>query len=210
MIIHVTLPLVAEHGAAVTTNQIAAAAGIGEATIFRVFSDKQELIDACVAEALRPDAVLDVIRSIPLERPLPARLHEAATALEAHLDRMSRVMGAMHASGHGERHRPARSGTGPRAAGPSRADSMAETRAAVAELFAPEEEHLRLPREQLAAVLLDVLFARRRRPSAEGEEPLCLASLIQLFLHGALSKAELPPVDTAGGEPRRTAQTGNG
>ena len=51
MIVAAALPLVAEYGAAVTTSQIARAAGIGEATIFRAFKDKDEVLDACVAEA---------------------------------------------------------------------------------------------------------------------------------------------------------------
>ncbi|CAM5283250.1 Inositol 2-dehydrogenase/D-chiro-inositol 3-dehydrogenase [Streptomyces griseoloalbus] len=38
-----------------TTAKIARAAGIGEGTIFRVFADKEELLQACVAEALSPD-----------------------------------------------------------------------------------------------------------------------------------------------------------
>ena len=55
MIVAAALPLVAEYGAAVTTSQVASAAGIGEATIFRAFADKEELLDACMIEAMRPD-----------------------------------------------------------------------------------------------------------------------------------------------------------
>ncbi|HEY9523273.1 MAG TPA: helix-turn-helix domain-containing protein [Thermopolyspora sp.] len=101
MIVASTLPLVAEHGAAVTTRQIARAAGIGEATIFRVFTDKNELIDACVAEALRPDALLAALAEIPLEQPVAARLTEAAGCMQAHLSRLGSVVGALHATGHG-------------------------------------------------------------------------------------------------------------
>lgn len=50
MIVRAALPLVIEHGSAVTTRQIARAAGIGEGTIFRVFADKDELLEACVSE----------------------------------------------------------------------------------------------------------------------------------------------------------------
>lgn len=53
MIVAAALPLLVEHGAVVSTAQIAKAAGIGEATIFRSFADKNELLDACVAAALR-------------------------------------------------------------------------------------------------------------------------------------------------------------
>ncbi|MFF4122179.1 TetR family transcriptional regulator [Microbispora rosea] len=227
MIVHVTLPLVAEYGAAVKTSQIAAAAGIGEATIFRVFKDKDELLEACIAEALRPDNVVEAIRAIPLEISLHERLHEAAAAMEAHMDRMGRVLGAMHASGFrsGPRNRSDASGQPhqrddtsgqphqrddtsgqphqrgdasgqPRERG-GRVAGIAATRAALAELFAPEQPALRLPADQLAGVLLDLLFARSRRPDA-GSEPICVASLIELFLHGAFDQAK-PPAEFQGG-----------
>ncbi|MER5420166.1 TetR/AcrR family transcriptional regulator [Streptosporangium roseum] len=99
MIVRAALPLVAEYGAAVTTSQIARAAGIGEATIFRAFTDKDELLDACVVEALRPDHALAQLAAIPLDQPLAARLTEAADTLQAHTARIGTVLGALHASG---------------------------------------------------------------------------------------------------------------
>ncbi|MBD3145198.1 TetR family transcriptional regulator [Microbispora camponoti] len=221
MIVHVTLPLVAEYGAAVKTSQIAAAAGIGEATIFRVFKDKDELLEACIAETLRPDNVVESIRAIPLEISLHERLHEAAAAMQAHMDRMGRVLGAMHASGFrsgprnrgdasgqphqrgdaaGQPHQRGEESGQPRERGDAagqphgqggRTAGIAATRAALAELLAPEQPALRLPPDQLAGVLLDLLFARSRRPDADSE-PICLASLIELFLHGAFDHTKLP------------------
>ncbi|BCK69377.1 TetR family transcriptional regulator [Streptomyces libani subsp. rufus] len=99
MIVAAALPLVADYGAAVTTSQIARAAGIGEGTIFRAFKDKDELLDACVTEAVGTDHVLRELASISLDEPLAARLAEAAEALHAHVERMGTVVGALHASG---------------------------------------------------------------------------------------------------------------
>src|SRR5438477_10912799 len=99
MIVRAALPLVAEFGTAVTTQHVARAAGIGEATIFRVFADKDALLDACIAEALDSTHVLSELGSIPLDQPLAARLIEAVDALRGYLGRMGSVMGALHATG---------------------------------------------------------------------------------------------------------------
>lgn len=179
MIVAAALPLVAEHGTAVSTAQLARAAGIGEATIFRAFGDKDALIEACVAEALRPDNALDAIAEIPLGLPLSERLAEAFRELDAHLHRMGTVVGALHASGWlGGRPPPA-----PESAD-ARAVSMQATVDALAALMEPDAAALSLPVEQLAAVLLTQLFARHR-PIPGGE--LTVEQHIDLFLDGALA-----------------------
>jgi AcrR family transcriptional regulator len=106
MILQSALPLVAEYGSAVTTAQIARAAGIGEATVFRVYADKDELLQACIARALDPSNLLRQLHSIDLDLPVDERLVEAADALSAHLGRMGAVLGALHATGHHRRRPP--------------------------------------------------------------------------------------------------------
>ncbi|XVU26629.1 TetR/AcrR family transcriptional regulator [Actinoplanes sp. CA-054009] len=115
-IVSAALPLVAEHGGAVTTAQIARAAGIGEATIFRVFDDKDAVLQACVLRALDPANLLSQLHSIALDQPLADRLIEALDALNAHGRRIGAVIGALHASGLP--HRRSRPGAGdPNASG---------------------------------------------------------------------------------------------
>lgn len=63
MIVAAATPLVLEHGADVTTRQVADAVGIAEGTLFRAFADKQELLAAVI------DAALD---TAPLEAALDA------------------------------------------------------------------------------------------------------------------------------------------
>ncbi len=185
MIVAAALPLVAEHGAAVTTGQVARAAGIGEATIFRVFADKDELLDACMAEALRPDHVLEQLAAIPLDQPLIDRLVEAAEAMRAHMARIGTVISALHASGRPlERPSPPAHGAeGPRR--PDRDSSFKETRTALAELFEPERDSLRLPPERLAALFLAMVFSAARQPEGEPEPS---ADLVDVFVHGALTR----------------------
>lgn len=181
MIVAAALPLVAEHGTSVTTARIARAAGIGEATVFRVFADKDELLDACVAEAVRPDHALREIASVSLELPPAERLTEAADALAAHLARIGAVVGALHASGHraGSRRQEGRPAEG------SREASMAVLRDALAELLEPERDRLRLPPEQVAGAFLAMVF--NRSVSGAGDTAPSTADLADLLLNGALS-----------------------
>jgi hypothetical protein len=50
------------------------AAGIAEGTVFRVFTDKSELMRACVAEAFRTDRLCAEVGKIPADLPLPENL----------------------------------------------------------------------------------------------------------------------------------------
>ncbi|MGW5363996.1 TetR/AcrR family transcriptional regulator [Actinopolymorpha pittospori] len=199
MIIAAALPLVAEFGATVTTSQIARAAGIGEATIFRAFRDKEELMDACLAEAVRPDHAVTEITSIPLDQPLADRLVEAAEALSAHLDRMGATIGALHTSGHRSgdrrRERPV-AGAGEAAPGASREASITAIREAVTDLFEPDRETLRLPAEEAAAIFLGLLFMR---PRSGGSPQPSTEAIVQVFLYGALTDGTGAATTTATG-----------
>ncbi|QXJ26972.1 TetR/AcrR family transcriptional regulator [Actinomadura graeca] len=185
MIVRTALPLVAEHGTAVTTGQIARAAGIGEATVFRVFADKDELLDACVAEALRTDHVLAEIEAVPLDQPLRDRLAEAFSAIEAYLARIGTVLGALHATGRGQAPRP-RSHGPPGESG--RDAAMSRTRDALAALLEPDRDRLRLPAQQVAGLFMGLAFTRARPPAGPGTQGPSLEEYLDVFLHGALKE----------------------
>jgi AcrR family transcriptional regulator len=75
-IIDAVRPLLARYGESITTKQIAGAAGIAEGTIFRVFADKDELLDAVLDAALDQDHfeanLLTIDASLPFEEQLIA------------------------------------------------------------------------------------------------------------------------------------------
>ncbi|MEU6471063.1 TetR/AcrR family transcriptional regulator [Streptomyces massasporeus] len=178
MIIQTAIPLIAEYGATVTTAKIARAAGIGEGTIFRVFADKDELLQACVAKALSPEHAVRELDAIDVSQPLPDRLAEAAEALQAHLARMGAILGSL---GHGGGRHP---GT---VRGAGRAESTTRIRAALVELLEPDRAALRRPPEQIAALFFGLLFTQ---PRTEDEPDLTPRELVELFLHGALSGSD--------------------
>ena len=178
MIIQTAIPLIAEYGAAVTTAKVARAAGIGEGTIFRVFADKDELLQACLAEALSPEHAIRELGAIELSQPLADRLAEAAQVLQAHLSRMGAIAGSLHASGHrGGKHPGTVRGAG-------REESTTRIRAALADLLEPDKAALRRPPEQIAALFFGLLFTQ---PHMEDEPELTTQELVEVFLHGAIS-----------------------
>ena len=186
MIVQTALPLIAEHGYGVSTQQIARAAGIGEATIFRVFQDKDTLVRACVAEATRPDHLLRELASISTETPLEDRLAEAVDAMRGHMGRMGAVVGALHASG--QLRRSAEDEPPPQ---DSRRDSMDRTNAAIVELLEPDAERFRLPLETLASSLFMLVLAIGRVSQEEQDGALADSrAMVDLFLNGALLSSD--------------------
>ena len=159
------MPLVREHGSDVTTKAIAEAAGIAEGTIFRVFKDKEELLDAVVERAF------DTGR---LERQLAAIDPDAAARdPRAHRDPAAPApaRGRLAADGCDADGRPARPAT--RLARPPARPSR-HTRSAtsgscfhLARVFEPDAEHLTCTPEQAARLLRLITFS--------GSHPLDLA-----------------------------------
>jgi AcrR family transcriptional regulator len=202
MIVKAALPLVAERGAAVTTAQVARAAGIAEGTIFRVFPDKNALLGACIAEALDHRQIHAALASIELDQPLADRLIEAAEALAAHIGRIGAVLQALHGSGLPMHRPPPPAAAGPPAAAapsgsvtpsgtaastcvpPRDAEGWSELRALVIDLFEPDRERLRIGIDQAADMFISTV-AQPWRP--HGPPLLPIAVLVDVLLNGALA-----------------------
>src|SRR3954470_11169638 len=97
-IVAATLPLVLAHGSAVTTRQIAEAAGIAEGTIFRVFPDKESLVEAAIESALDPAPTDAALRAVDRGLPLEERLRVAVDVLQRRLAEVWRLLSAVGAA----------------------------------------------------------------------------------------------------------------
>ncbi len=187
MIIAAAMPLVAEFGAAVSTARVARAAGIGEATIFRVFADKDALLDACLATALDSSSVVVELRSISLDQPIARRLTEAAEAMRAHFDRIGAVIGALQSSGYrrprSRRGKDRRDDQDGDDSLPARDQSRQAMREAIDDLFGPDEGRLRLPVRTLTDTFLSLLFGRNSAFPGSTES---VEQLVELFVYGAV------------------------
>src|ERR1041384_328172 len=85
-ILDALIPLLVEKGGAVTTKEMAQAAGIAEGTIFRVFPDKASLLFAAAEEAINPAGGQEAFEAAMAEEDdLRERIVVAATRI---LERM--------------------------------------------------------------------------------------------------------------------------
>ncbi len=179
-IVSATLPLLFEHGANVTTSQIAKAAGIAEGTVFRAFKDKQELIRTCVHNVLAIDSELELIEHARQAGTLAERLSWAISAVSGYLDRMWKLVSVLRDSGYDphDPHDGKREHKGP----PAEMQRLAEH---VASLFGPDDD-LRVDPSLAARLLLGLVFTNRMHGKGFGDSTADTEQLVELFLHGVL------------------------
>jgi AcrR family transcriptional regulator len=179
-IIEAALPLVTEHGANVTTRQIAQAAEIAEGTVFRVFADKEELLHACVSEVFRTDHLRAQIEKVPTERDVEGRLVEAALLFSAHFARLGKLMQTLAHTGY-DVHRvgPKRDSDGP-------VEFMRDLVEAINGLLEPDEQRFAVPIDDLARMLLGLVMSLRFDPHADEDKRARIVQRVDILLHGAL------------------------
>jgi AcrR family transcriptional regulator len=174
-IVAAALPLLAERGTAVTTRELAEAAGIAEGTIFRVFADKGELVAAALEVAFDPTPTVVALGAVPRQLRLEERLERAAEILLLRAAGLWRLMSAA-----GICLSPAQR---ERLLGRDRPPDLE----ALAALLEPDRDRLRL--EPVAAArLLRGLVLAGNHPALVGGRPLPLGELVSFFLDGVRAR----------------------
>ena len=170
-----TLPLITKYGTAVSTRQIAEAAGIAEGTIFRAFPDKESLVDACVEAAFDPVPAVKELLDIDIALPLAERVEAIATILHRRLAAVIAVMVATRL-----RRLP---GDEPGATAGARRSASEAVHREVARLLEPDRARLRLTPEQVAKMLRMMMFASAHPGIADGK-PLSPKEISAVILDG--------------------------
>lgn len=150
-ILDAVTPLLVERGAAVTTAEIAEAAGIAEGTIFRVFPDKAALLHAAITKTLDPEPIATALDAIDAAAPFGEQLTVAAEILGARYEKTTALIGmARSMPDHGkpgpEAHRIAQ-------------EAMAAVAAALAHLMERHRDRLSVEPAQAAILLRGLIFA---------------------------------------------------
>ncbi|HEX6499077.1 MAG TPA: TetR/AcrR family transcriptional regulator [Micromonosporaceae bacterium] len=167
-----TLPLVVEHGTKVTTRQIAEAAGVAEGTIFRVFPDKEALVQAAVQAGLDPMPTVAQLNAVDTTLPLEERLVQITAILQ---NRLVAVFNLLIAIGwHSppdelEKHR--------------RSPANEIILRAVIRLLEPDRDRFRCPISEVVRVLRLLTFAGSHPKITDGR-PLTVEQIVSVLLDG--------------------------
>lgn len=172
-LVEATLPLVLRHGAAVSTRQIAEAAGVAEGTIFSVFPHKEALMRAVTAAALDPAKTLAELADVDRTLPLRARLGAAVEILQSRLTSVFGLIDALYLS-----HPPV-----PHPERPSPREMNEAFQQAVVDLVGPDTASLRVPATELAHVLRLLVFSGTHPRLCDGA-PLSADLIVSTVLDG--------------------------
>lgn len=153
-IIATTIPLLLEHGMAVSTHQLARAAGVAEGTLFSVFPDKQSLLHAAALSRFEPTPVVAAIAAVDPALELHDRLAAVIDVIAGELLATEPLVTALRSQAVPEEVR------GPFLAEVARYRQRLVS--AVAAVVEPDRGRLRQAPEMVARIAVAMVFATTR------------------------------------------------
>jgi AcrR family transcriptional regulator len=191
-ILDATVPLLLERGRDVTTRELAAAAGVAEGTLFRVFEDKQAIVRAAIDQLLDPAPLLAQLASLARasdEGTLRSVLVQAVAALQARAREIVSIFVVAHQVLETAADRP---GPG-HSRGPHRGhgrNPMDPVTDAVVDLFAAHADELSRPPQHCAQLLTALVFATVHPGVARTDIPMTPEDIVDVLLDGLRARTE--------------------
>ncbi len=181
-IIEGVTPLLAARGAAVTTRELASAAGVAEGTLFSVFEDKRSLLMAVIRHRLDPQPLKEQLARFAGDGTLEEGLVGVANVVLPSIADVHPLVVALHGIADPTRPSPLR-GQG------DLREWLGAVSDAVVAVTTPHAAELRVTPARFSHMFSTLLFASRM-PHVAAEDRATAEDIVRFCLRGALKSPQ--------------------